>query len=327
MTLSWNGLCARLAPCFAGLMLVLLAACGGGGGGGAETPAPSVAPPTDARLALGDGAWQTVLSAVPTASGGGGGGGGGATPTTLTIHYKRTAGDYDDWTLHTWDAAVETTWTAGRVGTATAFGRSYEVPLSATSGSVGYIFHKGDDKDHGGADQRYTLQPGRNEIWRIQGDPATYTRNPEGAATPDIRTLRVHYKRFAGDYAGWGLHLWPTSGIDTGRLPAGVAIDQWTNPVRFDQMPGYAAGSGEVVFDIPVLNPTGDATRTGVEFIIHGLPPNQDDKDGRPDNIRVAFGSLTISGQVGQVWLVQGDPTVYLSPPDTRRASTRDARA
>jgi pullulanase/glycogen debranching enzyme len=201
------------------------------------------------------------------------------------------------------------------------------VPLAANSGSVGYIMHKGDTKDHAGADQRHTRQPGRNEIWRIEGDNATYTRNPDGATAPDIRTLRVHYKRFAGDYANWGLHLWPTSGIDTARIPVGVAIDQWSNAVRFNQMPGYAAGADEVVFDIPVLNPSADATRTGVEFIIHGLAPNQDDKDGRPVNIRVSYASLNNTGQVGEIWMVQGDPTVYTSPPDTRSASTRDTRA
>ncbi len=201
------------------------------------------------------------------------------------------------------------------------------MPLAANSGSVGYIMHKGDTKDHAGADQRHTRQPGRNEIWRIEGDNATYTRNPDGATAPDIRTLRVHYKRFAGDYANWGLHLWPTSGIDTARIPVGVAIDQWSNAVRFNQMPGYAAGADEVVFDIPVLNPSADATRTGVEFIIHGLAPNQDDKDGRPVNIRVSYASLNNTGQVGEIWMVQGDPTVYTSPPDTRSASTRDTRA
>ncbi len=327
MSSMWNGLRAHLAPVFAALVLLVLAACGGGGGGG-ETPQPPPPPAPDARLALGDAGFQTVLNAVPTGSGGGGGGGGGGgTPTTLTIHYKRLAADYDGWTLHTWDAAVETTWAAGRVGTVTSFGRSYEVPLATASGSVGYIFHKGDTKDHGGADQRHTLKPGRNEIWRIEGDPAVYTSNPDGAAAPDIRTLRVHYQRFTNDYANWGLHLWPTSGIDTARIPAGVTIDRWEAAVRFDQMPGYASGSGEVVFDIPVLNPSSDASRTGVEFIIHGQAPNQDNKDGRSDNIRVAYGSLAISGQVGQIWLVQGDPTVYLAPPDTRRASTRDARA
>jgi pullulanase len=317
-----------LARLISAAALALLTACGGGGGGGdAPPPAPPTAPAPDTRLALGDGSWQTVLSAVPTAGPGGGGGGGGTTPTTLTIHYKRLAGDYTGWTLHTWDAAAATTWEAGLTGTASAFGRSYVVPLVANSGSVGYIFHKGDTKDHAGADQRYTLQPGRNEIWRIEGDNAVYTRNPDGATAPDIRTLRVHYKRFAADYANWGLHLWPTSGIDTARIPAGVAIDQWSNAVRFNQMPGYAAGADEVVFDIPVLNPSADATRTGVEFIIHGLAPNQDDKDGRPDNIRVSYASLNITGQVGEIWMVQGDPTVYTSPPDTRSASTRDARA
>ena len=317
-----------LARLISAAALALLTACGGGGGGGDAPPAaPPAAPAPDTRLALGDGSWQTVLSAVPTATPGGGGGGGGTTPTTLTIHYKRLAGDYTGWTLHTWDAAAATTWEAGLTGTASAFGRSYVVPLAATSGSVGYIFHAGDTKDHAGADQRYTLQPGRNEIWRIEGDNATYTRNPDGATAPDIRTLRVHYKRFAGDYANWGLHLWPTSGIDTARIPAGVAIDQWSNAVRFNQMPGYAAGAEDVVFDIPVLNPSADATRTGVEFIIHGLAPNQDDKDGRPDNIRVSYGSLNITAQVGEIWMVQGDATVYTSPPDTRSASTRDARA
>jgi len=27
------------------------------------------------------------------------------------------------------------------------------VPLASQTGSVGYLFHKSDDKDHGGADQ------------------------------------------------------------------------------------------------------------------------------------------------------------------------------
>ena len=311
------------------LALVLMAACGGGGGGGGTTPPPVTPPPpppVDARLAYGDASsHETVLNAVPTASGGGGG---GSTPTTLTVHYRRAAADYTGWALHTWGAAVETPWDNGRVATSTdAFGQVIEVPLAASTGSVGYIFHKGDTKDHGGADQAYTLKPGRNEIWRIENDAATYTSNPLGAATPDITTVRVHYKRFGGDYARWGLHLWAANGMDTARMPAGVGIDQWGNPVALASMPGYSTGSGEVVFDIPVLNPKGDANRKSLEFIVHGLAPNQDDKDGRADNIRVDYAGLTISGQVGHVWLVQGDTTVYTAAPDTRSASTRDARA
>ena len=316
-TVGWRGLVVVAAA-------LLLVACGGGGGGSA--PAPVAPPAVDARLAWGDAGFQTVLNAVPASAGGGGGGGSAA--TSLTIHYQRLNNDYSGWTLHTWDAAVETTWTAGRTPSGTdSFGAIFTVPLAAGSGSVGYLFHQGDTKDHGGADQRWTLAPGANEIWRIEGDNTTYTRNPAGATAPDITTLRVRYRRYAADHAAWGLHLWATSGIDTSRLPAGVVIDQWTAPVPFSALPGYSASGDEVVFDLPVLNPRADASRSGVEFIIHGLPPNSDDKDGRPNNIRVDHAGLTIRNQVGEVWLVQGDATVYTSAPDTRSASTRDARA
>ena len=309
-------------------MLALLAACGGGGGGGSGPLSPPVEPPVvDTRLALGNGSgFQTVLQAVPAAAGNGAGN--GATPTTLTVHYRRPAGDYADWTLHTWDAAVETQWTAGRTANSTdSFGQIYQVPLATSSGSVGYIFHKGDEKDHGGADQRHTLTAGANEIWRIQGDGAIYTRNPDGAARPDISTVRVHYKRFDAGYAAWGLHLWAAGGTDVARMPAGVAIDQWGSPVAFTAMPGYAASAGEVVFDVPVLNPKNDTSRSALEFIIHGQPPNVDNKDGRPNNIRVEYASLTPGAGVASIWLLQGDAVVYGAASDTRQVSTRDARA
>ena len=96
----------------------------------------------------------------------------------------------------------------------------------------------------------------------------------------------------------------------------------------FSDFNNYSAGAGEVVFDIPVLNPRGDASRTNLQFIIHGKPPlgNPDDKDGRNDNIQVSYAALKVNAKVGQIWLIQGDPTVYTSFPDTRQASTTDAR-
>jgi pullulanase len=317
-----------LAKGLTSLLLASLVACGGGGGGGAAAPdpvPPTPPPAADARLALGDAGFQTVLNALPAA--------GpvtppGTTPTTLTIHYKRLAADYTGWTVHVFGAATTTEWTAGLPTTTTdSFGAVVNVPLKDSSGNVGYIFHKGEDKDHNDADQTYTLKPGKNEIWRIQGDTATYTSNPSGAAAPDISSVRVHYLRFDAAYTSWGLHLWPSNGIDTARLPAGVVIDQWTSPVAFSAMPGYAAAGAEVVFDIPVLNPKNNASRTGLEFIIHGTGNNVDDKDGRNDNIQVSFAALTPAAGVAQVWLVQGDPTVYLAAPDTRSVSTLDARA
>ncbi|MCZ8236410.1 MAG: DUF3372 domain-containing protein [Inhella sp.] len=307
-------------------LLLALAGCGGGGGGGsAPPPAPTPPPPPDSRLVQGNAAFQTVLAAEqpappapPT----------GTDATSLTVHYQRADGVYTGWQLHTWGAAEPVEWNKGRDPSGQdSFGAVYEVPLKDKSGAVGYLFHKLDEKDHGNADQSYTLKPGKNEIWRKQGDPVTYTSPPGGAtAAPDITTVRVHYKRYAADYAAWGLHLWPSSGIDVARLP-GLTLDQWNNAVAFSAMPGYSQGSGEVVFDVPVLNPKLDSSRKSVEFIIHGRPPNENDKDGRNDNIRVTFTDLSITGQVGHVWLVQGDATVYTSEPDLRRVSLSDARA
>jgi hypothetical protein len=116
------------------------------GRGGSEPPA--VQPPAaDPALDYGNSSFQTVLRAVPPSSGGGGGGGGNAA-TSLTIHYKRASGDHTGWTLHVWDAAVETQWTAGLTPSSTdSFGKVFTVPLRTTSGNVGYIFHNGDTKD------------------------------------------------------------------------------------------------------------------------------------------------------------------------------------
>jgi pullulanase len=314
----------------AGLALAALMSLAGCGGGGTE---PAATPTTDAREdaqhRIDDGgALSTVLHAVPTPPPAGGG---GTDATTLTVHYQRPAGDYAGWQIHTFNAAVDPGWNNGHnIAANDSFGAIYEVPLKAGAGAgstVGYLFHKFDDKDHGGADQSYVLKAGKNEIWRVQGDPVTYSANPAASAPADIAWVRVHYKRYGNDYANWGLHLWPTNGIDTARIPAGVTIDVWPQAVGFDRMPGYAAGQGEVVFDIPVLNPKDDANRKSLEFIIHGKSPNESDKDGRNDNIRVDYAALTVRNQVGEIWLVQQDATVYTSVPDTRSASTTDARA
>ena len=331
----WRQLRRGLLPTRGGLAALAaalaLAACGGG-----SDPAPVPPPPppvvVDPNLALGNTtAHATILQAVPAdadGGGSGGGGGGGGAATSLTVHYQRADGVYTGWQIHTFDAGVDPGWNNGHnVARNDGFGAVYDVPLAKTTGNVGYLFHKGDDKDHAGADQSFALLSGANEIWRIQGDGVTYTSNPSGASAPDIVTVRVHYKRFGADYAGWGLHLWAANGIDTARIPAGVTIDQWGNAVPFAQMPGHSASASEVVFDIPVLNPQGDNNRRALEFIIHGLAPNENDKDGRNDNIKVEFGNLKIVNQIGEVWIVQQDAAVYTAAPDLRSSSLSEARA
>jgi pullulanase/glycogen debranching enzyme len=302
----------------------LLVACGGGYSASADT---------GISLNACDANFETVLKAVPAASAGTGGTGGTSAASSLTVHYRRVGGDYTGWQVHSWGAGADPGWNQGYNPTGTdSFGAIYSVALASPSGSVGYLFHNGDTKDHGGADQSYTLTGGANEIWRIEGDAVTYLKNPVGATAPDISTVRVHYKRFDGNYSVWGLHLWNGGGANTAALKATAVIENWGSPVLFSAMNNYsAASSSEVVFDIPVLNPKQDASRTALEFIIHGTSANPaggtDNKDGWSNNIRVDYAALTIAAGVGEIWLVQGEAKVYTAVPDLRSVSTTDARA
>jgi pullulanase len=325
---AWAGWAWQARQAIAGLAIGVLALLGGCGGGTAEAPAAMSSATADAgsvELIAGVPTAATArarIAAVATP---------GAPATSLRVHYRRYNSDYAGWQIHTWNAAQSPNWNGGwNASGSDDFGVWYDVPLAAGTGTVGFLFHAGDNKDNGGADQSYALQSGANEIWRLQGDSTNYTSNPLLLPVPDIKALRVHYKRFDSGYGNWGLHLWNGSGLNAAALPtfpSGVNIDNWGQPVPLSTMPGYAVGDGEVVFDIPVLNPQGDPNRKSLEFIIHGMPPNENDKDGRPDNIHVEYAALNIQNQVGQIWLVERDATVYTAPPDLRQVSSTDARA
>ena len=278
---------------------------------------------------------STVLTPVPVPPRDG-------APIDVRIHYNRGDGNYGDWGLHLWQVNDAGQYIADYPGVSWPsplvrsgiddYGAYFEIRASQftnpAAAGFGFIVHPPGQGGDPGVDRVLKFTDG-NQFWLRSGDATVYRSNPLGS-TPDIDTVRVHYKRFDNVYDQWGLHLWPTSGIDPGRL-SGLTLDQWGNPVPLASMPNYAAGSGEVTFDLPVLNPQGDANRSAVEFIIHGMPGNPNggvnNKDGWNDNIRVSYASLSISNRVGQIWLVQGEPRVFTSPPNTRRVSTTDARA
>ncbi|MCV2353624.1 DUF3372 domain-containing protein [Paucibacter sp. B2R-40] len=338
MTIQWSRMLRETRRVVAQLSLGLaaalalgqLSACGGGAAPDSNAATLEAGRATGLSVDA-DSSDSTVLAAVPLPPDARRKAAAAVSTSTLRVHYRRANGDTAGWQLHSWGAAQSPNWNEGWNATGSDdFGAIYDVPLAANAGeggSVGYLLHKGDWKDWGGADQSYTLKPGANEIWRLEGDASTYASNPLGLPVPDIKTLRVHYKRFDSAYASWGLHLWNGSGLNAAALPAGMVIDQWGSPVALSAMPGYAAGAGEVVFDIPVLNPQLGGGQTALEFIIHGMAPNQGDKDGRDNNIRVDYASLNIKNQVGEIWLVQQDPDVYQAPPDLRSVSSTDSRA
>jgi pullulanase/glycogen debranching enzyme len=319
---SWG---RRIGAAMALAGILALTACGGGSGDAQPSESPAGRGGA-AGLEICDATdFQTVLHPVPATP-----------PSKVRIHYNRPGGDYAGWTMYVYNAPGEAFggWPGAAPTGEDAFGKYWDVPLSTPEFNFIIVKNGGGEREpsnwsgNTGDQQQFWRVADGTQVWKLQGDPTNYTTNP--LVTPDITAVRVHYLRPDGNFSAWGVHIWPGSGLDASRLKPGVVINDWMNAVAFSDFNNYdQVGATEVVFDIPVLNPKDNPTRKALEFIIHGKPPSGDpnDKDGRNDNIRVNYAALTIAGQVGSVWLVAGDPTVYTAAPDTRRVSTTDARA
>ncbi|WP_269533787.1 alpha-1,6-glucosidase domain-containing protein [Chitinimonas sp. BJYL2] len=314
---------------------VLLNACGGGGGDNASTQPPvTTNPPVATDIADCDASdFQRVLFAVPVATAAA-----VAVPDGMVrLHYRRGDGQYGNWKTYAWNAPGEAL--GGWPGIAPTgnddFGAYWDIPVS--SPEFNFILHDGTTREPSawsqatGDQQQFWKVADGKEIWKLAGDKTQYASNPLLATGPNLSTVRVHYRRYDGNYSGWGLHLWSSNGIDTARMPASPAIGDWAKPVPLSAMPGYTVSNGTASFDIPVLNPKDDASRTSLSFVIHGLggagQPDVGNKDGWSSDIQIAYSTLTIANGIGQVWLVQEVPQVFAAQPDTRQVSTLDARA
>jgi alpha-amylase len=114
-----------------------------------------------------------------------------------------------------------------------------------------------------------------------------------------VTTATVHYKRPAGDYGsttdGWGLHLWGEAVADP--VLAAVA---WDKPFQRTGMDAFGA-----VYAIPLKDDT-----KPVNFILH-LPSGNSVPSTREPGGDRSFVPL----EHPDIWLKQGDPTVYFAPP------------
>ncbi|MGK5683494.1 alpha-amylase family glycosyl hydrolase [Actinoplanes sp. URMC 104] len=114
-------------------------------------------------------------------------------------------------------------------------------------------------------------------------------------AGPPLQVATLRYHRPAGDYDGWGLHLWGDA-VD----PAVLARIAWDRP-----LPPARIENGWAVFEIPLA----DDTRP-VNFILH--QPNGD----TVPTTREPGGDRSFTPiDHPQVWIEQGDPTVHTTPP------------
>jgi pullulanase-type alpha-1,6-glucosidase len=175
----------------------------------------------------------------------------------LVLHYQRPDGDYSGWGVHVWgDVETPTDWAAPLpLAGEDAYGRFAWVKLKPGASQVGYIVHKGDQKDCEA--DRFAEVARTGELWLRSGtcDAVTSRAQAQGYAT-------VHYHRSDGQYGGWGLHLWGDAIAD------GVGTT-WEAPRLPDGTDDYGA-----VWRIPLKN-----AGAPLNFIVH----SGDTKDPGPD--------------------------------------------
>ncbi len=88
------------------------------------------------------------------------------------LHYHRPNGDYEGWGIHVWtgyEGLVE--WGDALPPTGSdKFGLIFEVPVAAEAKGLGYIIHKGDEKDLLD-DQYLNFSENGREVWITQSTP------------------------------------------------------------------------------------------------------------------------------------------------------------
>ncbi len=198
------------------------------------------------------------------------------------IHYHRPAGDYAGWGLHLWGEGVDESelpeWSNPKQWNGEdSYGVFAFIKIKDPSKPVSYIIHKGDEKDT--PNDRSFTPADQPEFWAIQDKADNFASAPAA-----LGYVVIHYKRPAGDYDGWGLHLW------------GDAIDpseatQWGAPKLPTGTDDYGA-----FFQVKLVDPS-----KAVNFIIH----KGDDKDTSNDRI------FTPNQTGAFVWLKQGDAAIY----------------
>lgn len=115
---------------------------------------------------------------------------------TARVHYSRPDGVYDGWTLHVWeDSSESVTWEMGLEPTGTDdFGVYWDVSLQDGGEQLGFIVHRGDEKDPG-PDGFLDLTEAR-EVWIVSGDETVYLTPPDPDAAPlpgDLTKTRAHW--------------------------------------------------------------------------------------------------------------------------------------
>ena len=121
---------------------------------------------------------------------------------SVTVHYHRTAADYENWNVFTWknmDTGTDGSGPLVPFASTDGFGATVTFTVEGMAGydSLGFILRPGSDWGKADRDQKTwknggdrfitTFTNGSAEIWLLQGDEKIYTSEPSiGAVTPAI---------------------------------------------------------------------------------------------------------------------------------------------
>jgi hypothetical protein len=95
----------------------------------------------------------------------------------LIVHYQRVNGDYDGWGLHVWGDGVNPasipTWSQPIAFSGVdQFGQYALIELDDPAAQVGFIVHKGDEKNS--SDDLFHVPATDAEVWILEGDATVY---------------------------------------------------------------------------------------------------------------------------------------------------------
>ena len=98
---------------------------------------------------------------------------------TARIHYGRPDGIYEGFKLHVWEDTIESvTWEDGLdIAGEDDYGVYWDVRLTEGAERLGFIVHKGDQKDPG-PDMFLNINELGNEAWILSGRDTIFTDQP-----------------------------------------------------------------------------------------------------------------------------------------------------
>lgn len=234
-----------------------------------------------------------------------------ALKTKIVIHYnqKNTNKGVYIWGLKDADGKeIKPAW--HKFNGQDAFGKTYTVEADGTyeGGKVGFIIVEdisngwSDDKKDGGDRKIWQIEDGVGEAWVISGNEDTFAEPPSEVAEKlnKIQTLNVtvHYRRTNKDYAGWNLWTWYSD-------KSGVKQD-FTAHDDFGKIAEYTFHNDSGVKDPKFI----------VRYSMQGNDWVAKDPGEGDRSIPAKAITLSQDGQTGnaEIWLMQGDSRVYLSP-------------